>query len=174
MTAPFYFAVPDAGLIRHFTEVADAAPVPIMLYNVPQSTHNPLGLSAIRTLAEHPNIVGIKDSTGDPFLFAELLRIRSERFRVLQGREQLLGPSIWAGADGSVTSLSNIAPRLVRALSVAAAASRQTNARPGAAIPDHGPGSTVRPRFWLCALHVALHRAVDGRRRSASAPRPAR
>lgn len=157
VTAPFYFAVPDAGLIRHFTEVADAAPVPIMLYNVPQSTHNPLGLSAIRTLAEHPNIVGIKDSTGDPFLFAELLRIRSERFRVLQGREQLLGPSIWAGADGSVTSLSNIAPRLVRALSVAAADPRQrtralelqSRTTDLARLFDHG--------YWLCALHVALH-----------------
>jgi 4-hydroxy-tetrahydrodipicolinate synthase len=156
VTTPYYFAVPEAGLIRHFTEIADAAPVPIMLYNVPQSTHNALGHRAIRRLAEHPRIVGIKDSTGDPFLFAELLRIRGERFRVLQGREQLLGPSIWAGADGSVTSLSNIAPRLVRALSEAAADPRhrarahelQGETADLARLFDQG--------YWLCALHVAM------------------
>lgn len=156
VTTPYYFAVPEAGLIRHFTEVADAAPVPIMLYNVPQSTHNPMTLSVTRTLAEHPNIVGIKDSTGDAFLFAELLRIRSERFRVLQGREQLLGPSIWAGADGSVTSLSNIAPRLVRALSAAAADPGQ---RARAHELQHETTDLARlfdQGYWLCALHVAM------------------
>ncbi|MBX3028981.1 MAG: dihydrodipicolinate synthase family protein [Chloroflexi bacterium] len=156
VTTPYYFAVPDAGLTRHFTEVADAAPVPIMLYNVPQSTHNSLGLSVIRTLAEHPRIVGIKDSSGDPFLFAELLRIRGERFRVLQGREQLLGPSIWAGADGSVTSLSNIAPRLVRALSEAAADPGQRARAHQLQDETTDLARLFDQGYWLCALHVAM------------------
>ena len=156
VAAPYYFAVPRAGLIQHFRAVADASPIPIMLYNVPQNTHNALDMLAVAALAEHPNIVGIKDSQGDPFLFAELLRLRHDRFRVLQGREQLLGASIWAGADGSVTSLTNIAPRLVRALSQAAADPTQRDRARRLQDEVVDLARLFDQGDWMCALKVAL------------------
>jgi dihydrodipicolinate synthase/N-acetylneuraminate lyase len=156
VTAPYYFATTDAGLIDYFTSVADASPIPIVLYNIPQATHNPLTLEVIRELAGHPRIMGIKDSQGDPFLFADLLSLRRDGFTVLQGREQLLAQSIWAGADGSVTSLTNIAPRLVRALSAASADPAGREDARQLQIETTRLGSLFSQGHWVSALKAAL------------------
>jgi dihydrodipicolinate synthase/N-acetylneuraminate lyase len=156
ITAPYYFAMTDAGLIDYFTSVADASPIPIVLYNIPQATHNPLSLEVIQELAAHPRIMGIKDSQGDPFLFADLINLRSDGFTVLQGREQLLAQSIWAGADGSVTSLTNIAPRLVRALSVASADPAGREDARQLQIETTRLGVLFSQGHWVSALKAAL------------------
>lgn len=156
VTAPYYFSTTDAGLVNYFISVADASPIPIVLYNIPQATHNPLTLEVIKELAGHPRIMGIKDSQGDPFLFADLVNLRHDGFTVLQGREQLIAPSIWTGADGSVTSLTNIAPRLVRALSAAAAdATAREDARQ-LQIETTRLGSLFSQGHWVSALKAAL------------------
>jgi 4-hydroxy-tetrahydrodipicolinate synthase len=156
VTAPYYFPTTDAGLIDYFAAVADASPIPIVLYNIPQATHNPLSLEVIRELAAHPRIMGIKDSQGDPFLFADLVNLRRDGFTVLQGREQLLAQSAWAGADGSVTSLTNLAPSLVRALSDASVdpAGRE-NARQ-LQIETTRLGMLFSQGHWVSALKSAL------------------
>ena len=120
VAAPFYYQVPtEAAIVDHYVAVAERCPVPVVLYNIPQNTHQPLTAAIVRELAAHPRIVGIKDSSGDWFAFQRFLSFRSEAFSVLQGREQLAAASYWGGADGLISGMSNLAPRLLRALQTA-------------------------------------------------------
>ena len=128
VTAPFYYHVADeARIVEHFVAVADRAAAPVLLYNIPQNTHLPLAPSVVGRLAEHPNVVGLKDSAGDWFAFQRFLALRSDRFSVLQGREQLAAISLWSGADGVISAMGNVAPRLLQDL---AAAVRHERPRP--------------------------------------------
>lgn len=117
VAAPFYYHVAEeASLIQHFVAVADEAAAPVVLYNIPQNTHLPLAPSVVGRLAEHENIVGLKDSAGDWFVFERFLALRTDGFSVLQGREQLAAISLWSGADGVISGMANFAPRLLRDL----------------------------------------------------------
>jgi 4-hydroxy-tetrahydrodipicolinate synthase len=117
MATPFYYHVAsEARLVDAFVTVAERAAAPVVLYNIPQNTHCPLTPSAVRTLAGHPGIVGIKDSAGDWTTFEGFLALRSDAFSVMQGRERLAAISLWAGADGVISAMGNFAPRLLRAL----------------------------------------------------------
>ena len=117
VTAPFYYQVAEeARVVEHFVAIAERAAVPVVLYNIPQNTHLPLVPSVVGRLAEHPNIVGIKDSAGDWFAFERFLAQRSDGFSVLQGRERLAAISLWSGADGVISSMANFAPRLLQGL----------------------------------------------------------
>jgi dihydrodipicolinate synthase/N-acetylneuraminate lyase len=114
---PFYYPVTDQAALRgHFGAVADAADVPVLLYNIPENTMSTLTPDSVLALAVHPNIVGIKDSGGDMFLFQRFLDSRSRTFSVLQDREQLAAISFWAGADGVVSALASFAPARLQAL----------------------------------------------------------
>jgi len=116
VTAPYYFNVSDAvALKRHFFAVADHAERPVLIYNM-TNTHNNLSPALMSELAGHPNIVGLKDSWGDFFQFQEFLTLRSEKFSVFMGPEQLFAASLWLGADGLVSALGNIAPFAFRLL----------------------------------------------------------
>ncbi len=122
---PFYYAVESgARLVDHFATVADRASAPVVLYNIPQNTHRSIPPADAAALAGHPNIVGIKDSAGDWFPFAEYLRLRSDTFSVMQGRERLAAISLASGADGLISGMANVAPRLLGALSAAVAGER--------------------------------------------------
>jgi 4-hydroxy-tetrahydrodipicolinate synthase len=117
VAAQFYYHVAEeARVVEHFVAVADRAAAPVVLYNIPQNTHLPLAPSVVGRLAEHPNVVGLKDSAGDWFAFERFLALRSDDFRVLQGREHLAAISLWSGADGVISSMANFAPRLLQDL----------------------------------------------------------
>jgi 4-hydroxy-tetrahydrodipicolinate synthase len=117
VATPFYYAVAsEARLVDAFVTVAERAAAPIVLYNIPQNTHCPLTPSAVRALAGHPRIAGIKDSAGDWATFERFLTLRSDTFSVLQGRERLAAISLWSGADGVISAMGNFAPRLLGAL----------------------------------------------------------
>ena len=105
-----------ASVIDYFETVAERASAPVVLYNIPQNTHLPLAPATVRTLAGHPNIVGIKDSAGDWNDFESFLALRSDDFSVMQGRERLAAISLWSGADGLISAMANFAPRLLQAL----------------------------------------------------------
>jgi 4-hydroxy-tetrahydrodipicolinate synthase len=116
ITAPYYFSISDQeALRRHFITVADAASQPVFIYNI-QNTHNNLSPALIAELAEHPNILGLKDSWGDFYQFQEFLALRSEKFSVFMGPEQLFAASLWLGADGLVSALANITPHIFKRL----------------------------------------------------------
>ncbi len=120
VAAPFYYAVESgARLVDHFATIADGAAAPVVLYNIPQNTHRSLPAADVALLAGHPKVAGIKDSAGDWFAFAEYLRLRSDAFSVLQGRERLAAISLSSGADGLISGMANVAPRLLGALSAA-------------------------------------------------------
>jgi 4-hydroxy-tetrahydrodipicolinate synthase len=117
VATPFYYPVEsEARLVEHYVRVAERASAPIVLYNIPQHTHCPLTPAVVRSLAGHPRIAGIKDSAGDWTTFEAFLALRSDDFRVMQGRERLAAISLWSGADGVISALSNLAPRLLQAL----------------------------------------------------------
>ena len=120
VAAPFYYQVAsDAAIVDHYAAIADRSAAPVILYNIPQNTHRPLTPGIVRELAAHPRIVGMKDSAGDWFAFQQFLAIRTEAFRVTQGREQLAAISFWAGADGLISGMANLAPRLLGELATA-------------------------------------------------------
>lgn len=116
-TSSYYYMVQNQeAMYNHFIQIADGSPVPVILYNIPQNTGINLLPATIRRLADHPNVIGLKDSTGDMFQFQEFLSLKRDDFIVMQGREQLAASSLWLGADGIVSALPNIAPHLFRQL----------------------------------------------------------
>ena len=97
-------------LVAHFCGVADASPIPVMLYNVPKFTHVDMVATTVARAAEHPNIVGIKDSGGNVTKIGDMVRLTGDDFQVLAGSAGFLLPALALGAVGGVVALSNVAP----------------------------------------------------------------
>lgn len=108
---PYYNKPTPEGLVRHFTAVADAARVPVCLYNVPGRTAVNMKPDTVLRLAEHDNIIGIKESSGDLAQVQHLLLGRPEGFAVLSGEDWMTLAVIAAGGDGLVSVASNEIPR---------------------------------------------------------------
>ena len=107
--APYYYAVSQQAVAAHFREVARRSPVPLILYNIPQCTHNPLAVETVLELAREPNIAGIKDSSGDFVSFCRGLSGGApEGFSWIMGEDYLDGPAMLSGADGIVSGLANV------------------------------------------------------------------
>jgi len=165
---PFHHA---QALADHFRKAADLSPKPVILYNIPQNTGIPLTVDTVSRLAEHPNIVGIKDSTGDMLLFQELLALRGPKFSVMQGREQLSAASLWLGADGIVSALANFAPQLMRQLVDALQAGDREHTL-GLQRQITRLACVFDQTYWLSALMAAIHELGMGSGRG-GAPLPA-
>ena len=107
---PYYNRPTQDGLYRHFAAVADASDKPVCLYNVPGRTAVNLRPQVAVRLAEHPNIVGIKEASGDLRQIMEIIRLRPEGFSVLSGDDWMTLPLITAGGDGLISVTSNEVP----------------------------------------------------------------
>ena len=106
---PYYYSVSQDIIIEHFKKIADFSSVPLILYNIPQCTHNKIELSTILKLIKEENIAGIKDSSGDFISFTRgMYAPVPESFSWIQGEDYLDGPSFNCGADGIVTGLGNV------------------------------------------------------------------
>ena len=113
---PMFIKPTDDELSSHFRAIANATPgIPVLLYNNPGRTGYPIPQTLVETLAHSvPNIVGIKDSSGDMTETMEFIRRnRDIHFRVFAGKDTLIYPSLEVGAAGAVCSTANYAPRLV-------------------------------------------------------------
>ena len=112
--APYYFAPSQQELIEYYTALADALPLPLFLYNMPSHVKVFLEPATVKTLAEHPNIVGLKDSSANMTYFQTLLYHLGDRedFALYVGPEELTGESVVMGADGGVNGGANIFPEL--------------------------------------------------------------
>ena len=97
--------------VRHYTEVADASPVPVLLYNVTMFTGVTLPADAVATLASHPNIVGMKESGSDIGLISEYIARTPDDFTVLAGSAATLFYALCADCDGAVLALAALVPR---------------------------------------------------------------
>ena len=110
---PHYFknqmTKPETQML-HFRAVADQARIPVLLYNWPQMTGVDLPAEAVVALSEHPNIVGIKDSSGNIQRVMEIVRDARQGFQVLVGSAPALLPSLLMGASGGILAFSNPAP----------------------------------------------------------------
>jgi 4-hydroxy-2-oxoglutarate aldolase len=98
------------AFVRHFTEVADASPIPVLLYNVTLYTGVNLLPDAVERLAVHPNIVGIKESGSDIGQIAEYVARTPEDFTVLAGSATTLVHALCAGSDGAILALASLMP----------------------------------------------------------------
>jgi 4-hydroxy-tetrahydrodipicolinate synthase len=113
---PYYNKPTQGGLFRHFTAVADASTKPICLYNVPGRTAVNLQPAVALQLAEHPNVMGIKEASGDLAQVMQILRGRPDRFTVLSGDDWLTLAIVAAGGDGLVSVAANEMPGPMRTL----------------------------------------------------------
>ena len=128
-TTPYYNKPTQDGLYRHFMAVADAATSPVCLYNVPGRTAVNLQPSTAIRLATHPNVVGIKEASGNLKQIMEILRLRPQGFVVMSGDDWLTLPVITAGGDGLVSVVSNQVPAAMTALVHLLLAGNLENAR---------------------------------------------
>jgi 4-hydroxy-2-oxoglutarate aldolase len=112
VVTPHYFGgkMSDTALIKHFTTVADSSPIPILLYNVPQFTHVNLTVNVVADLSGHPNIIGVKDSTGNVIQLGEFLHQVDTDFSILVGTASALYGALTMGCVGGVLALANVTP----------------------------------------------------------------
>jgi 4-hydroxy-2-oxoglutarate aldolase len=111
VTPHYYKARMDhRALLTHYTAIADRSPIPIILYNVPASTGVDLGAETIIELAGHPNIIGLKESSGNVVKMGEVVSRAGEDFQVLAGSGSFLLPALSIGAVGGVMALAAVAP----------------------------------------------------------------
>lgn len=100
-----------AALSQHYMRVADASPIPIMIYNVPTYTNVEIDAGTVVELARHENIIGMKDSSANFSKMGEVIRFTPARFSTLVGTGGAMFPALSIGAKGVVPALGNIAPR---------------------------------------------------------------
>jgi 4-hydroxy-2-oxoglutarate aldolase len=130
LTPHFYRGrMSEEALRRHFVAVADASPVPIYLYSVPAFTGLAWPPSLAASLAGHPRIAGLKESSGDVGLLGRIVDTVPADFEVVCGNAPVFYPALCAGATGGVLAVANCAPRLVVALHEAFAAGDHARAR---------------------------------------------
>jgi len=128
---PHFFVgqmTPDV-LRRHFEAVAEASPIPILLYNMPRNTGINLPAELVATLALHPNIVGIKDSGGDIVQITEIVSRTGPDFEVFAGSGSILFPALAVGARGGMMAVANVLPDACCALYALAREGRYDEAR---------------------------------------------
>lgn len=102
IASPYYTRPSQRGLLQHFTQLADHASWPLVLYNIPYRTAVNIDNDTLLELARHPNIVGLKDCCADRNLSIDLLRRRPDGFRVLTGEDAQYHNALVDGADGAI------------------------------------------------------------------------
>lgn len=112
---PFFISPSQDELYEHFRAICKSVKIPVLAYNNPDRTAGvALSVQTLQRLARDlPNFVGIKDSSGDLTLVAEMLRLCPENFRVIMGRDTLIFAALMHGAAGAIAATANVAPKLV-------------------------------------------------------------
>lgn len=138
VVTPYYVKPSQKGLIEHYKTLADASPLPIIMYNVPGRTGINMEPDTTLTLSEHPNIIGIKEASGKLFQIEEILMRKSKDFYLYSGDDALTYHLMNVGAEGVISVMANAFPA-------------QT-----ARIVDRAPdgGTTVQSKEWHTDLKV--------------------
>ncbi|MCR5842820.1 MAG: 4-hydroxy-tetrahydrodipicolinate synthase [Oscillospiraceae bacterium] len=116
MVTPYYNKSTQRGLVEHFTYVADRVEIPMILYNVPSRTGIGLKADTCRILSEHPNIVGIKEASGDIALGAKIHSLCGDGLWIWSGNDDCTVPLMSLGALGVISVVSNIVPGAIAKL----------------------------------------------------------
>jgi 4-hydroxy-tetrahydrodipicolinate synthase len=115
-TSPMYNKPPQRGIVAHFTAIADAVRLPIVIYNVPSRTGSNIEAATTLELAWHPRIVSVKEASGNLAQITDCIRGKPAGFTVLSGDDELTLPILALGGDGLISVVSNVAPRLMSEL----------------------------------------------------------
>lgn len=110
--APYYNKPTQEGLYQHFKAIADASPVPVILYNVPGRTSSNILPKTVLRLAKHPNIIAVKEASGSFDQFMEIMANKSKDFLVISGDDAITQPFIAVGGDGVISVVGNAYPKL--------------------------------------------------------------
>jgi 4-hydroxy-tetrahydrodipicolinate synthase len=127
VVTPYYSKPPQSGLIAHFTAIADATELPVLLYDIPPRSVVPIESDTLRTLAAHPNIVGVKDAKGDLHAGAQLMAETGLAY--YSGDDPLNLPWLAMGATGFISVISHVAAAQLRHLLSAFQSGDVTTAR---------------------------------------------
>ena len=127
--SPAYSKPPQRGLLAHYRAIADAAPRPIVVYNVPGRTASNVEADTTLALAEHPNIVAVKEACGNLAQIGDIIKRRPRGFAVLSGDDALTVEIMQRGGEGIISVISNAAPAQMAELCNAALAGDFARAR---------------------------------------------
>ncbi len=131
LAAPYYFPARQPELLEYVEHISAAVSLPIFLYNMPSHTKVSIELDTLKRAIDLPNVVGLKDSSGQMVYFHEVMQLVKDRpkFTMLVGPEQLLGETVLLGGHGGVSGGANLLPRLYVDLYEAAAAGNLARVR---------------------------------------------
>lgn len=110
---PYYNKTNESGMIKHFTAIADASPKPIIMYNVPGRTGCSISVHAVEVLSKHPNIIGIKEASGDLTYAGKIAHCLNDNFVMYSGNDDIVLPLMSLGAVGVISVWANIMPTTV-------------------------------------------------------------
>ena len=155
IVTPYYTRPSEPAVVEHFRLVADASPVPVVIYNIPYRTGRGLSAPSIRAAAEHPNIVGLKQSVGS--LDADTLELVGAELdlQILAGDDAFIGPTVLMGGAGAIAAAAHVCTReFVELVASARAGDAPRTARLAAALlPVVTAGfSEPSPAVWKAAL----------------------
>ncbi|CAA9226862.1 MAG: 4-hydroxy-tetrahydrodipicolinate synthase [uncultured Adhaeribacter sp.] len=108
--SPYYNKPSQAGIYQHYLQIADASPVPVILYNVPGRTGSNISVETTLQLAQHPNIIGTKEASGNIEQCLQILKDKPSDFMLISGDDLLTIPLIAVGAAGVISVLANAYP----------------------------------------------------------------
>ena len=130
VVSPHYYLkrMTEAALLAHFRAVADASPLPVLLYNIPVYAHVVLSPTLVQEMAQHPNVIGMKDSAGNLPMLREYVAAQSDTFRVFTGSGATVVPALDAGVSGAILAIALYAGPTVRLMVDALRAGRRDEA----------------------------------------------
>lgn len=108
---PYYNKASKKGLVAHYTAIADAVNIPIVLYNVPGRTGVNMTPDVVFELSKHKNIVGIKEASGDIAQAIDIINLCGDEFAIYSGNDDVIVPLLSIGGDGVISVLANVAPK---------------------------------------------------------------
>ncbi|MBU0704124.1 MAG: 4-hydroxy-tetrahydrodipicolinate synthase [Chloroflexi bacterium] len=129
IVTPFFLHPSDKGVYQHYYDIAQAVDIPILLYNIPQVMDAYLPRRVVQDLADIPNIVGIKDSSGDLTYTMEILEFAGDRIDVFVGHDEVVLPALAGGVSGMILASAQVYPEVWQAVIEAVQASDLTEAR---------------------------------------------
>ncbi|MCL2087816.1 MAG: 4-hydroxy-tetrahydrodipicolinate synthase [Oscillospiraceae bacterium] len=113
LVSPYYNKSSQRGLVQHFSTIADAVGIPVLLYNIPGRTGVNISIDTFEELSKHPNIVGVKESGGDINYFAKIIERLGKNFDVYSGDDGMAVPVMSLGGKGVVSVAANIIPEVM-------------------------------------------------------------
>ncbi len=157
IVTPHYYkpAYDQKAVLAHYRAIADASPVPILIYVMTAYTGVDLPGPVIAELSAHPNIAGIKDSAGNAPKVAEMIESAAPGFAVLAGSASFLYPALCLGATGGIVALGNVAPGLCKEIACKFEAGDHESARKLQLLAI-APNAAVTSRYGIPGLKVAL------------------